>query len=341
MFLALPGFAKAATPTISDVAGTLATGQALTISGMNMVQEDKTNWDSYFTSHANAYGFEGSSPVSDGYVYVADDGPTGYVSDIKLLGNKSFHFNVPAHVPADGNNVMAYYYYMMGANTTTDMWYRYYVRYHAASNIWFDNYIKQLYVMGQNPPGGSDYINFNGTSGGSGLPSGGSYWDGDPNRYFNFPSQLQNDRWYLMEVHMRQIPVPLAEVWFDNKKVLTSAPVTTTKIPWLVLFGIPNAKSAPAGLNVDCWWDGLVNSTSRIYPASIVEVSGDGMTWKYQEPIALSDTSSQIKLDLTGLTGTNYQLRVTNNQQETSTVYNLTGAQDTTPPSAPSGLSVM
>jgi hypothetical protein len=331
-FLLLPFSAYGATPTISNVTGTIATGQTLTISGTNMLNESKTNWDSFFTTHANAYGFEGSNAEDDGYVLAG--GSATYTSSVKILGSKSFHFNVVAHSPPDLINVGDYYYYVM-AQQVPDKWYRYYVRYHAANIIWFTNYTKQLYIIGSK----NDYVDLYGSSG---LPTRGYYWDGDPNKDFNLPAQMQNDRWYLYEVHLKSSSPKITEIWIDNQKVLTSAPNDSDKTPYYVLFGFPNANAAPAGLNVDCWWDGLTDSTSRIYPASTIEVSGDGTTWKYQEPVTFGETSSQIKLDLTGLSGTNYQMRVTNNQQQTSSIYTLGGGGggDTTPPAAPSGLSV-
>ena len=73
------------TPTISNVSGTVATGQTLTITGTNFANESTTNWDDYFVvTNPNAYGFEGTSPAADGYHAV---GPAGgsYDSTVKLM----------------------------------------------------------------------------------------------------------------------------------------------------------------------------------------------------------------------------------------------------------------
>jgi hypothetical protein len=62
--------------------------------------------------------------------------------------------------------------------------------------------------------------------------------------------------------------------------------------------------------------DNMAISTTRVYPSTIVEISGDGgSTWTYQPPTSLSETSIQITASLPTLTAANYILRVTNNSQ--------------------------
>ena len=327
------------TPTISNVSGTVSTGQTLTIAGANMVNENKTNWSAFNKAHTNADGFEGSSPSADGYSQVGPSGGT-YDTSVKILGSKSikFHVNGP-----QTENVEDYNAYVIGGSAG-DMWYRYYVRYRAANNIWFNNYAKQLYIMGS---GGNYYLD---VDGGTGMPSAMKTTTSSigQNTYGDMPGgTMQNDRWYLMEVHIKDSATQsqrLMEVWMDNVKIIT---VPTSKLDQTVeqvyvLLGIPNAKSSPSGLSVDNWWDGLVSATSRVYAASVIEVSGDGSTWKYQEPVKLSDASIQFKLDLSGVIGTNYRLRVTNNKLETSAIYTLSGGGgggDTQAPSVPAGLA--
>ena len=325
----VPSSLLAATPTISNVSGTVANGQVLTISGGNMVEENKTSWSSFNKSHTNADGFEGPSPSVDGYSAI---GPAGgiYDSSVKILGSKSikFHVNGP-----NTQNVGDYNAYNIGS-TATEMWFRYYVRYRASNNIWFNNYAKQLYLMGA---GGNYYLD---VAGGSGMPSQMKTTVGSGvNTYGNIPSgTLQNDRWYLVEVHV--VSRQIMDVWVDNSKIIStpSSYLTESVEQRSLLFGIPNAKESPSGLSVDNWWDGLVSASSRIYGASTIEISGDGSTWKYQEPVFLSDTSSQIKVNLSGVSGTSYRLRVTNNQQQTSSIYTLSGTGGgggTTPPPTP------
>src|SRR5271169_1052256 len=110
--------AEATTPTLSSVSGTIATGQTLTISGANMVNEDHTNWDSFFSTNPNASGFEGSSFTSDGYTApsggVCNPGPSGrcypatYDSTVKLMGNQSVKFHLES-VDNTETNVVSYF----------------------------------------------------------------------------------------------------------------------------------------------------------------------------------------------------------------------------------------
>jgi hypothetical protein len=100
--------------------------------------------------------------------------------------------------------------------------------------------------------------------------------------------------------------------------------------------------SANVPIDLTQWIDNFAyGSTDRIYPFSITEISGDGgSTWKYQPPTVLSDTLIAVIAELPTKTASNYLLRVTNNQQQTSSTFNLSGTADTTAPSAPSGLGV-
>src|SRR5579884_2031858 len=136
----------AVTPTISNVSGSLQTGQILTITGSNMINEDMTNWDPYFTAHPTAYGFEGASPSADSYCAV---GPCGGVYDttVKLMGNQSIKFNTHgasgANPPAD--NLTSYN--AMSVSAGNNKWYRFYARWNLVSGSWPTNYIKMLYNL--------------------------------------------------------------------------------------------------------------------------------------------------------------------------------------------------
>ena len=77
------------------------------------------------------------------------------------------------------------------------------------------------------------------------------------------------------------------------------------------------------------WTDGFTISTSRVYPSSVIEIGNNSTyalsTKVYQAPTALSDTSVAITCDLTGLGAGPYYLWVTNNKQERSDPYDLSG----------------
>jgi hypothetical protein len=91
----------------------------------------------------------------------------------------------------------------------------------------------------------------------------------------------------------------------------------------------------------------ITYSTSRIYPASKIEVSnsriyGQGVV-KWQEPLQISDTEIQVKLDLTGLGAGPYYLWITNNRQERGPVFPLSDAveNDSDRPRSPTGIKIL
>ena len=328
-FLMLPGFAFAAMPTISNVSGTVATGQTLTINGTNFVQESKTDWHPFWTS-GSGYGFEGSSPSSDGY---SADSNVVYDSSVKLMGNKSIKFSAAgasSNCPT-GNLVSSAVVNMSGQ---TDYWLRGYVRYNSANNLWASSHLKMFDLLYSPTP--NTYIQW---GSGSTMPAQMIVVvDSGVTTYGSIPSgPLQNNRWYLVEAHIQPTQV---NVFLDNAQII-SASKSSNAINFLN-FGLVNLCGTTSSFNLSNWMDGVATSSSRVYPASNIEISGNGTTWKYQEPVYLSDTAVQFKLDLSGLSGTNYQVRVTNNQQQTSATYSLSGpgGGDTTPPAAPSGLTV-
>lgn len=331
-FLMLPFSASAATPTISNVTGTVATRQALTITGTNMVNEDataKSNWIDFFKT-GTAYSFEGAIST-DGYYY---ENGGAYDSAVSILGNKSVRFHASGaslEVDCPSSNLFGGYLYLNGGDLS-DYWVRGYVRYDSVDNSWATSHTEMWEMMyGPSP---NTYIQ---PGNGPSSPSQMRVIHTGDDGFGNFPEgDIQNNRWYLIEAHMTSGNVV---VYVDNQQILSYG--KTANLLSYFSFGLINLCGTGSSFNLYHWQDALTISSSRAYASSIIEVSGDGAIWKYQEPVTLSDTSSQIKLDLDGLTGTNYQLRVTNNQQQASAVYNLSGLSDTTPPSAPAGLLVL
>ena len=326
--LMLPTLAFTGTPTISNVTGTVATGQILTITGANMVQEDKTNWDSFYRT-GTAYGFEGSNYSSDGYS-IGTGNPGGtYDASVKILGNQSVKFylaNATTCVPNVSASLHA------PPQSASGYWMRGYIRYNMPDNVWPDNHLK---LFGAQTNTMLAYLQP--TSWGSPTDQWVATLNGVGYVANNPTGTFQNNRWYLVEINQSSTAYT---VYIDGQQILSQAfSMTGTPTSWE--FGIINA--CVTNSPITNWIDGMALSSSRINAASKVEVSGNGSTWKHQEPVYLSDTSVQFKLDLSGLTGTNYQLRVTNSGQTTSAAYNFSGGGgggDTTPPSAPRGLSV-
>lgn len=318
--LLLPSLSWAATPTISNVTGTVSEGQHLTLSGTDMVNEDataKTNWLSFFKS-GTGYGFEGSSPVAgDGY---GDTGNSGtYVSSVKLMGSQSYQSHISgASSNCPTGNLGGGYNYVIGGGIT-DYWLRGYVRYNSADNTWPTTHLKMWEAFYSPTP--NTYIQ---PSNGPSAPTSIRIIHAGADGYRSIPSgAIQNDRWYLIEAHITNSTV---DIYVDNQYISPSYSKSANALT-VFSFGIINACGTSTGFDLYGWQDNLAVSTSRVYGSSVVEVSGDnGSTWTYQPPTSLSDTSITITAELPTLTADSYLLRVTNNLNETSATYNLSGS---------------
>jgi hypothetical protein len=312
-----PLMVNAATPTIANVSGTVQTGQILTVTGSNLINENKANWVSFFSTNANAYGFEGASPTADFY---CDLGPCfgTYDSSVKLMGNKSIKFHSEGSASScDGPGVCGNYN-AFNSGVSNGSWTRFYSRWNLVNGSWPDTHVKMFYDLS------NYYVQPSQTSNGA-LPSQILIKLGNATYYPNIPSgQLQNNRWYLFEVYLSTSNI---QVWLDGVQIYSGAPADSDSSN-LLLFGLINVGSAKA-FSLDNWMDNLATSTSRIYASSTIEISnsatyGSG-TKVYQEPVYLSDGSVQIKANLSGLGSGPYYLWVTNNSQARSTAYSLSG----------------
>jgi len=328
--------AHATTPTISNIAGTVATGQTLTISGTNMVNENKTGWISFFSSNPNAYGFEGNDFTSDGYeTGTSGTGSTvGYSSAVKLLGNKSAKFHIQGqHTDTIDHNPRASADIYFGSLNPSQVWIRQYTRYDGVGwpahyiKHWWTNFSTGAYLMtnpeaSQSEPStwlignGNDWIEGN-------IPGGA----------------LNRERWYCVELQMKYISSGVEfDLWIDNTHLghHRSTSVGTIKMNWME-FGIINLNMTDTSFNMDHYVDNFAMSQqARIYCSSIIEIGNSSdyatATKKYQAPVTLSDGTIQIKVDLTGLGSGPYYLWITNNRQERSAAYALSGGGDTTSP---------
>jgi len=332
--------AYATTPTISDVSGTIATGQTITISGTTMVDEDKTNWstgNSVNFKTGTAYGFEGSDPIADGY----NRSGTNITHDtsIKLSGSKSIKGECSGSGHAIPCNA---YIYDPSVSGNTVLYIRGYQRWHLNSSGYPSDNMKMWWIGGGS--GGELYFFQPYMPGGTpGRPSTFyGLWGEIPTvDQKAIPSgMLEDDRWYCFEMQInRQGTTPYTtKSWIDN--TLLHDQVSTHGGAWVggwVSFLSENFSSTQT-TNFTVWADNMVLSNSRIYCSSIIEIGNSSdyatATKKYQAPVTLSDGSIQIKVDLTGLGSGPYYLWVTNNRQEQSAVYALSGSGgDTTPPS--------
>jgi hypothetical protein len=320
----LPSVAVSATPVIANVSGTVQTGQTLTITGTTMVDENRSNWDPFFT--ASASGFEGSSPTADGYTRSCAN--VVYDSAVRLLGSKSIktHTSGASNYPSYGT---CPYQFQPSANVG-DLYFRVYSRWNA--NSWPDSDNKYWWLGG----GETQFLNLepNGTAAPTRIAFYAPSVNGGNWIYGNIPDgAIQNSRWYLIEMHVKRSGYSpyVVEVWVDNKRVIYTTSVTNG--PSYNSWGWEantNYWSTSASFSCDHWQDGFVISSSRVGPASLIEI-GNSSNYStaikvYQEPIYLSDSSIQIKQNLSGLGSGPYYLWVTNNRQERSQAFALTGS---------------
>jgi len=320
-------------PNITAVAGLTAQGQLITVSGSAFLQENKANWDPFFSA-GSAYGFEGASPTGDQYDAVSC---ASYDSSVKLMGSQSIKFHdsgqhIHDYTTGGGNGgcMLGWQVQAVFGTGPADVYLRAYSRWN--NNSWPDSAIKYWWMSGS-----SNYAYYNlaaqadgsaptqwgvSTSGGAG---------GDAFHWGNIPGgAIKNNRWYLFEAHFRRMGSGgyIFEGWIDNQLVLS---IPSSDGP-----GPPNTKEWESNVNYwnttasfvsDQWQDGFAVSSTRIGPAALIEVSnnavyGQGVT-VYQAPQFLSDTSLQFALDLSGLGAGPYFLWVTNNQGQRSAAFAL------------------
>jgi hypothetical protein len=329
--------------TITSVSGTIQPGQLVTITGTNMLREDKTNWDSFFVSHTNASGFEGANLTADGYVPYSASNELQYVTDVKLMGSQSgLSYNAGAVTfPQNHNNAFYLSSANWGSTAVRFLYMRMYLRWQVKNDAWPDvaykvagnygssrNFNLNLMTKGGSPPNTPTQIGV--------APFSSSFVTG------NFPGgAVQQNRWYCIEV---QAPIQTAgapynwKIWIDNILVLNAnlGQGTLGDGTATMDFDI-NHINTSAGYEKYQWWDGVgLKSDSRIGPASLIEIGNSSdyptATKVYQAPEYLSETSSQVKVNLTGLGAGPYFLWVTNNRGERSQPYNLSSTSIGPPP---------
>ena len=323
----LPILTFAATPAITSATGTPQTGQILQISGTNLNNEAKTNWDPFFTTNANAWSFEGQNPPADGYGHPGEQVTGKYDNTVSILGSQSMKYHLEGasvfNPDGSGQFFASDYIYTQG----NDLWIRSYVRWSLNSGSWPSSHTKMLKVLGQE----------DGTTKASGIQPVPpdqmlvvhSNMGGNP-QYFNIPSgPIEKNRWYALEFHARAGSNPVVEAWLDGVKVFDSATGPTPPggvLQWIE-FGVINSCCTDANFSLDHWVDGLTVASTRVFPSAMVEVGNSSnyatATKKTQALQKISDGQISSKLDLTGLGSGPYYLWVTNNRQERSQAYVL------------------
>ena len=196
------------TPAITNVSGTITTGQTLTITGTTMMDEDNTNWLAMF-KEGTAYGFEGTGYVADGYGLAPDEivyGTGGYDASVKLHGSKSIYGNVTSALKTG----YGFYHDVSG----TGFYQRFYTRWHSSGAWkWPDNYIK----MAMNGGSASDqmYFQASGTDG-SVLPTTMTMVYDSAGHEVAVSNFLTDNRWYCIEIRYRTTSSPIFTCWVDG-----------------------------------------------------------------------------------------------------------------------------
>ena len=342
-FLGLSTDALAVTPTIAKVTGKVRSGQLLTISGTNMVQENKANWIDYggtsstgpnFKSVTN-YGFEGASNISDGYCSAGQSSwlCTGvYDRTTKLMGNQSVRYNTHGAVsnPPTIGGLGSQDAFMQSSN---DFYWRGYFRYHNnGDGTWPDQDLKMIEQSG-NVSGTVSNAFWQPHTFSSSAPSQFrvTTTQAGSNANVFYPYPFAFDRWFEVEgrysVPSSGSNAGTVETWVDGKYMGSTTIDGTT--PGMFYMGQLTVWNTGSGYDMDLNIDNLVLSTTRIYPSSAIEISNSSVygqgTVVYQAPVYLSDNSIQITADLTGLGSGPYYLWVTNNGQQRSAPYKLGG----------------
>jgi len=330
-----------ATPVIDSASVTIKDKKTLRINGSNMIDLNAANW----LNNPTQASFEGDADFisgkanQDGWIWNPDgcnaDKNAEYANDIKLIGNKAaFLLNDCCACPAStqsccGNRILTY-----NLDGLKEGYVAGYFRY---SGQFPNGYLK--FMIGQSD-GGNWY--FQPWSWSDNRISG--YLLRDQNTYTEVrpPKNIGLNEWHHFELHLKFSTPKIFEAWIDGELIGTITPQGSL-IKWDEI-GIPNI----AGMNSPNWiglhMDMIAYSKTRIYPASKIEISnsstyGQG-TVKWQEPAYLSDNSSEVILDLSGLGNGPYYLWITNNKQERSKAFVLSVGSDENL-SVPTGLKVI
>lgn len=305
------------TPTITNVSGTISTGQTLTITGTNMVDHDTTNWDTGHTE--DRASFEGASLIADGWVATSG----AQATDRELLGTKSFKNTFSGAVTFPAQHVGRLY--NQDWTLSAPFWIRFYVRADSTTTgdgSWPDTYHKLAAWYG---PGGVGSIFLNWQATGS-TPTRFLVIQGGTDT--SSAVTIQEKKWHCVEIRYPSAGSTSCEVFFDDVSILSTTLSGHANDASFVEFD-ENSGDTGAGYGMEMWFDGVVASSSRVNPASFVEISNNSSygagTLVYQLPEGIANTSNVVTCNLTGLGAGPYYMFVTNNRGETSAAFNLSG----------------
>ena len=363
-FCAFFSFAErssATTPTISNVAGTISTGQTITIAGSSMINDNSTNWlrnDEYSGSVLDQTYFTGATGAVDDFGWLVDhsgapNNTSEYDSAVKVMGIQSVKLvdNTSCYDAQSCGAISLYGSFTTGSTTRLPS--TYYVSAYVRFNGTYSDYGQKFYLT----VGGTDQFYIQPSCLGDGTARGWAIKDGnwingagtfDPSaNRGSFTWDTNKWHYFEAEIDTTHYSGDRFTIWIDGiQDTQWTAGGHSGALAMYNELGIPNWDGDPLTTVVPftIWVTRYIFSSSRIYPASKIEVGSSSIygsgNEKWQEPVYLSDGSIHAKLDLAGLGSGPYYLWVTNNRQERSAAYNLSGTSDTTSPAAPGGLTV-
>lgn len=331
ILLLSPACLFAATPTISGVAGAVNTGQTLTVSGANLVNEITTGrisgFDGTFESGSGSWGDPEAGFLLEGTNHASC--VRSFDTDRKLTGSKSAKFSLSGAIDSSGGGVGCAVY---TSNGLQDYYISSYMQWDTTvgNSTWPNNFLKAFLSGATSPQAYSQPANGTGARS-RWVAVGGSEVEGD------IPGgAIQDGRWYHIETRVKNTSPRRMTVWIDGQQIIDFENSSSTSYAYSII-GVPNLATTFSGFAMDTRMDNFYISSNRNYPLSKIEIANSATyataTRVYQEPLYLSDGSVQIKANLNGLGAGPYYLFVTNNNQEVSSAYPLSGElPDTEPP---------
>lgn len=345
-------------PGSPDSPGYAQAGALMTLQGKRLSAQSSENWIHFNESQGSFEDTTGWKQQPNCWVRdnwecwapnaVKRDNDIIFDSQMAILGNQSYRNNIhytqlewkyARECPGKGE---FYNLTWWDAPNADQYYYRYYVRYSGPLFQWTNISWKQLYVhnlfnlnpcMWDNPP----------------PNRGPARYDiqGQARIFAHLPEAVALERWYCIEIWVKKNgPGVNLKFWLDGEEcgIYDEHDQAPQQFPWSKCYQEKNQKLifGPLELgttncqnftyeqlpvNQSIWFDGFAMSSTRIYPASLVEMGNNSDYAKAkkirQEILHISDTQIRFRVNTTGLNRGPYYVWVTNNKQERSKAYSL------------------
>jgi len=338
--------------------GYARTGALITLRGKRLSAQSTENWIHFSESQGSFEDTTGWNQKTNCWVRdnwecwattaAKRDADAVFDSQVAILGNQSYRNDIhytqkdwkcARECPGKGE---FYNLTWWNAPDADQYYYRYYVRYSGPAFQWTYISWKQLYVhnlfnlnpcMWDNPPPNR---------------GPGRYDIQAQERIFaHLPDTVALERWYCIEVWVKKNGTGVnLKFWLDGEEcgIYDEHDQAPQQFPWSkcyqgkkqkLTFGplelgttnCQNWKYEQLPIKQSIWFDGFAISSTRIYPASLVEIGNNSDYAKAkkikQGILHISDTQLQFRVNTTGLDRGPYYIWVTNNKQERSKAYSL------------------